>query len=144
MAETQAVKEAIWLKKFLAEALNQEQVTVVIHCDNQGAIALAKNNQFHARTKHIDIREKWVREAVAAKDVALEYIPTDLQLDDGLTKPLPKDKFNFFRAAIGVERVVGWRYGSVTCPRSGTKNPTTDDSVQDPRRGNDSASQTDL
>jgi hypothetical protein len=105
MAETQAAKEAVWLSKFLAQVLHQDQVAVVIHCDNQGAIALAKNDQFHARTKHIDIREKWVREAVAAKKVTLEYIPTNLQLADGLTKPLPKDKFNFFRAAIGVEKV---------------------------------------
>ena len=105
MAETQAAKEAVWLSKFLAQVLHQDQVAVVIHCDNQGAIALAKNDQFHARTKHIDIREKWVREAVAAKKVTLEYIPTNLQLADGLTKPLPKDKFNFFRAAIGVENV---------------------------------------
>ena len=105
MAETQAAKEAVWLSRFLAEVLHQEQVTVVLHCDNQGAIALAKNDQFHARTKHIDIREKWVREAVAAGQVELQYIPTDSQLADGLTKPLPKDKFNFFRSAIGVERV---------------------------------------
>jgi hypothetical protein len=80
-------------------------VAVVIHCDNQGAIALAKNDQFHARTKHIDIQEKWVREAVATKEVELQYISTDLQLSDGLTKPLPRDKFEFFRASIGVEKV---------------------------------------
>ena len=58
MAQTQAAKEAIWLKRFLSEILYQDQVAVVIHCDNQGAIALAKNDQFHARTKHIDIQEK--------------------------------------------------------------------------------------
>lgn len=104
MAETQAAKEAVWLKKFLSEILYQDQVAVVIHCDNQGAIALAKNDQFHARTKHIDIREKWVREAVAAKDITLEYISTDLQLADGLTKALPRDKFEYFRRAIGVEK----------------------------------------
>jgi transposase InsO family protein len=103
MAETQAAKEAIWLSNFLSEILQQKQVAVVIHCDNQGAIALAKNDQFHAKSKHIHIREKWVQEAVAADRVQLEYIPTNLQLADGLTKPLPKDKFEFFRSSIGVE-----------------------------------------
>jgi transposase InsO family protein len=105
MAQTQAAKEAIWLSRFLAQALQEEQVAVVIHCDNQGAIALAKNDQFHARTKHIDIREKWVREAVAVKQVKLEYISTELQLADGLTKPLARDKFEYFRNAIGVENI---------------------------------------
>jgi hypothetical protein len=71
MAQTQAAKEAIWLKRFLSKILHQDQVAVVIYCDNQGAITLAKNDQFHARTKHIDIQEKWVREAVTTKEVEL-------------------------------------------------------------------------
>lgn len=104
MAETQAAKEAVWLNRFLAEVMHEEQVACIIHCDNQGAIALAKNDQFHARTKHIEIREKWVREAVAAGQVELEYIPTDQQVADGLTKPLSKDKFIAYRSAIGVEK----------------------------------------
>ncbi len=104
MAETQATKEAIQLNKFLSEVLYQEQVVVVIHCDNQGTITLAKNDQFYAQTKYIDIREKQVHEVIASKEVVLEYVSTNLQLVDGLTKPLPKDKFNFFRIAIRVEK----------------------------------------
>jgi len=78
MAKTQAAKEAVWLNKFLSEVLYQEQVVVVIYYNNQGAITLAKNYQFYTRTKHIDIREKWVHEAIASKEVVLEYVLTDL------------------------------------------------------------------
>jgi hypothetical protein len=57
MAETQATKEAIWLRNLLLElhGLQDKAHTTVIYGDNQGAIALAQNPQFHARIKHIDI-----------------------------------------------------------------------------------------
>ena len=58
IGQTNATKEAIWLRRLLneirPETANEPQATI-IYCDNQGAIALAKNPQFHARTKHIDI-----------------------------------------------------------------------------------------
>jgi hypothetical protein len=62
MGETQATKEAIWLRQLLGELLGQgEQLTAtVIFGDNQGAIALARNPQFHARTKHIDVQHHFV------------------------------------------------------------------------------------
>jgi hypothetical protein len=50
MGQTQAVKEAIWLKTFLDQVLNErygEPTATVIFCDNQGAMALARNPQFH-------------------------------------------------------------------------------------------------
>ena len=66
-------------------------------------MALAKNPQFHARTKHIDIQHHYVREQVSAGNVALEYVPTEKQVADGLTKALYKDKFKAFRKLIGLE-----------------------------------------
>ena len=99
-------REAVWLNRFLAEVLHRPEITVVLHCDNQGAIALAKETQFHPKTKHIAKDHKWVQEAVADNHVTLQYIPTANQVADGLTKPLPKDKFEWFRAAIGVEKVL--------------------------------------
>ena len=57
IGQTQATKEAVWLRSLLNQLNPGDQATrsVVIYCDNQGAMALAKNPQFHARTKHIDI-----------------------------------------------------------------------------------------
>lgn len=106
IGQTQATKEAIWLRNLLtqlsSESPNSVQA-VVIYCDNQGAIALAKNPQFHSRTKHIDINQHFVREKVADGKVTLEYVPTEEQIADGLTKALSKDKFNTFRRALGLE-----------------------------------------
>jgi len=106
IGQTNATKEAIWLRRLLneirPETANEPQATI-IYCDNQGAIALAKNPQFHARTKHIDIQHHFVREKINEGAVQLEYIETEGQVADGLTKALDKIRFERFRKAIGLE-----------------------------------------
>lgn len=113
MGQTQATKEAIWLKSLLNEierpistpvapSIHSMQA-VIINCDNQGAAALAKNPLAHARSKHIDIQWHYQREKIEDGSVQLRYIPTDQQIADGLTKPLPKNKFLAFRNALGLE-----------------------------------------
>ncbi|KAE8708400.1 putative sphingolipid transporter spinster-like protein 2-like [Hibiscus syriacus] len=61
MAVTEAVKEAIWFQGFLGE-LGMEHKHIKVHCDSQSVIHLAKNQVYHARTKHIDVRYHFVRE----------------------------------------------------------------------------------
>jgi hypothetical protein len=108
MAQTQATKEAMWLRRLLKELLrNQnEPAATIILGDNRGAIALAKNPQFHSRTKHIDIQHHSVREMQTDGKVDLQYVPTEDQIAGGLTKALPKDKFIRFRDAIGLDSAV--------------------------------------
>jgi hypothetical protein len=67
---------------------------------------LAKNPQFHARTKHIDIQYYFVREKVNKRLVQLKYIDTNKQLANSLTKALNKARFERFRRDIGVELIV--------------------------------------
>ena len=73
MALSEATQEAVWLKAFmreLGEVSSNEPVNV--YETNQGAIALAKNSEFHKRTKHIDIRYHFVHEKVEDGHVILE------------------------------------------------------------------------
>ena len=55
MALTEAVKEALWLLGLVRE-LKIDQEQIVVFCDNQRAIQLSKNQVFHEKTKHIDIK----------------------------------------------------------------------------------------
>lgn len=71
-------------------------------CDNSGAIKLAKNPVFHARSKHIEISHHFVRERVLNGEISLEYIPTNDQPADILTKPLGRNKFEQHRDHIGI------------------------------------------
>ncbi|KAE8664954.1 hypothetical protein F3Y22_tig00112738pilonHSYRG01227 [Hibiscus syriacus] len=85
MAVTEAVKEAIWLQGLLGE-LGMEQKHIKVHCDSQSAIHLAKNQVYHARTKHIDVRYHFVREILEESGVIIQKIRTTENPADMLTK----------------------------------------------------------
>ena len=92
MATTQAAKEAIWWRSFFGGRGHDTSRPTVLRSDSQGSIALSKNPEHHARSKHIDIRHHFVREQVALGTVTLLYIPTEDMLADVLTKPIPREK----------------------------------------------------
>ena len=86
-----AGREAIWLRNLSQEiGLFQSVPAIPIHTDNAGAVALANNPVFHARTKHIAIEGHWVREIIADKLIRIVQVPTALNVADILTKPLPQ------------------------------------------------------
>ena len=68
--------------------------------DNQSAIAISQNDVHHHRTKHIDIRHHYIREAVKTNQVKLQWIPTEVQLADMLTKGLAKNRFMQLRNKV--------------------------------------------
>jgi len=92
MAVTEAAKEAVWLKGLVSE-LGFMQDSVLLHCDSQSAIHLAKNQVYSARTKHIDVRYHRIREWLASGDLTLSKVHTDENASDMLTKPVPREKF---------------------------------------------------
>lgn len=103
MALSEANQEAVWLKAFMheiGETTGNDALTV--YEDNQGAIALAKNPEFHKRTKHIDIRYHFVREKVESGDVELQYCPTQDMLADIVTKPIFAAQFCALRGKLGI------------------------------------------
>ena len=101
MALTQAAKEAIWIKR-LMEEIKIPQSSITLYCDNQGAIALSHNPEFHVRTKHIDIAYHFIRNVVQENTIKLVYISTEEQAADGLTKALSREKFQKFLYQLGV------------------------------------------
>lgn len=62
---------------------------------NLGAISLASNYVFHARTKHIEVNYHFIREKVVNKDISTRYIYTLDQIADIFTKGLTTTKFIF-------------------------------------------------
>ena len=70
MAVAKAVNEAIWLRGLL-EDLGVGKKHIDMFCDSQSAIHLAKNQVFHARTKHIDVRYHFVREILEEEEIFL-------------------------------------------------------------------------
>ena len=61
---------------------------IIIYEDNQSAICMAKNSQFHGRTKHIEIKYHFIRDQVKIGAIELKYCQTEDMLVDMFTKGL--------------------------------------------------------
>ena len=88
----------------LVRDLGSQQVGVPLYCDNQSAIYLAKNQVYHVRTKHIDVRFHKIRELVVTSELLLEKIHISENAVDTLTKPITVDKFKHCLDLTNVSR----------------------------------------
>lgn len=102
MAACAATKEALWLKRLLTDINSVNQDTMILHIDNQSAICLIKNVDYHKRCKHIDVKYNFIKEKFAEKQIDLKYICTKEQYADIFTKALPRDQFQYLRRKIGL------------------------------------------
>jgi hypothetical protein len=105
VAATYAAKEALWLRSLISQLLGVSLPATTLFSDNQSAIALTKEHQYHARTKHIDVRFHFIRWIVEEGKLRLIYCPTGEMVADVLTKALPSAKVKHFAAALGLVTV---------------------------------------
>ena len=103
MATSQAACEAIWMRKILVGLFVSHLDPIVIHCDNQSCIKISINLVFHDRSKHIDIWYHHISYCVQRRIMLLQYIPTEDQDADILTKVLTRRKFEYHRDKNGVK-----------------------------------------
>jgi hypothetical protein len=108
IAEALACQEAIWLVQLLTEIAIDDSFLkpIPIYADNNGAIALASNPEFHAATKHIAVRFHKLREVVQDGLVCFIKIPAEMAAD-GLTKPLQKVLFKRWITQLGLAELGG-------------------------------------
>jgi hypothetical protein len=104
IAASSASCEAIWLRKLLTDLFDLEMEAISIRCDNQSCIKLTENPVFHDRSKHIEIHYHYIRDMVQRGALRLQYISTDEQVADVLTKPLSRVKFEYFQDKLGIVR----------------------------------------
>jgi hypothetical protein len=104
VAITHMAKEALWLRTFINQVFGDIDGPMTLHSDNQSAIALTKDHQYHACTKHIDIRFHFIRWIIADRKVKLLYCPTEDMIADALMKALPNAKVKHFAKALGLAR----------------------------------------
>jgi hypothetical protein len=110
VAASEAAQEAAWMKKFIADlgVVPAIQDPIEIFCDNEGAIAQAKEPRSHHSTKHILRRFHYIRDIVERGDVCIRKVHTDQNLADPFTKPLPQAKHEGHARAIGLRFSSDW------------------------------------
>lgn len=87
------IKEVMWIKRLAVELKIIEDKPVPVLCDNQSAIKIMANEGSMHRSRHIDIQDAFCREQVQVGTVDVQYVKSEDQLADMLTKPLAKSKF---------------------------------------------------
>ena len=77
IAASEAAKDAVWIKNFINELGVVPSIvhTILLCCDNNGAIALAKEPRSHQRSKHVLRRYHLIREIIGRYDVKIEICP---------------------------------------------------------------------
>jgi hypothetical protein len=80
------VCELIWLKLLLRELHLYNGAPLQLYCDNQAAIKIVNNPVYHDRTKHVEIDRHFIKEKLEAGTLQVNYVRSEKQLADVLTK----------------------------------------------------------
>jgi hypothetical protein len=104
---THTAKEAIWLCQLLSDIHPSAPTCIPLHCNNQAAIKLATNNNYHTRTKHIDVCYCFICQTVKQGAITLAYCPTKDMVANVLTKALPCWKVVAHALALGIRHACG-------------------------------------
>jgi len=100
VAITHAAKEGLWIHSLISQLFPRKLDPMTLFLDNQSAVALAKDHQYHACTKHINICFHFIRYVIENGSIQCIYCPTDNMVTDMLTKALPSMKVKHFMSQL--------------------------------------------
>ena len=109
IACSHATRESLWLKRMLKEAADGMAVKVSdgpvpIGCDNQGAIKLIATGVVRQKSKHIDVKYHHVHDEQMKGSVKFQYVTSESNPADLLTKPLAVPRHEQLLRLIGLTR----------------------------------------
>ena len=102
VAATHGMKEVLWLCSLLSKVFGTITAPTTLFSDNQAAITLTRDHQYHSHMKHIDVQYHFICWVIEQGSLHLIYCPTDDMVADALTKALPSVKVKHFVAGLGL------------------------------------------
>ena len=89
-----ASEEAGWLRNLLSEIPLWERPipAVLIHCDSTAAIAKVQNRYYNDKKRQIRRKHSTIREFLSTGAVRVDYVRSEENLADPLTKGLAREK----------------------------------------------------
>ena len=111
IAVSDAAKEAVWIRKFITVlgVVPSIKSAVPLFCDNNGAIALAKEPRSHQKSKHIERRYHIIRELVGKGNVLVQKVASADNVADPLTKALTQLQLDRHLEKMGLRYYSEWR-----------------------------------
>jgi hypothetical protein len=104
VAMTEAAKEAIWIRNVMKQICDQKNQPLRIHTDSQSAMAMTEKQNFSNRTKHVDIKYHFIKDLIRTEQIKLEYVPTETNIADMMTKPLGANRIRQLREMAGLKQ----------------------------------------
>ena len=104
VAASEAAKEAVWIRKFVTELGVVPSIIdpVALYCDNNGAIAQAKEPRSHQKSKHIQRKYHLIREFISDKQISVQRTPSADNVADPLTKPMTQQQLDHHLQKMGI------------------------------------------
>jgi hypothetical protein len=100
ISAAEAAREIVTLRRFLSELGYIPHSPTPIFVDNTACVQLAKDWDAHHRTKHVDIRYHFIRQAVDEKALTVHHVPRTEQPADIMTKSASKLELTAFRHVL--------------------------------------------
>ena len=69
IALSMSVREAVWLRKLLADLSEHVLDSTIIHYGNQSCVKISDNPVLHDKSNHIEIKYHFIRDMVQRKEV---------------------------------------------------------------------------
>ena len=95
--------EITWLRWLLQDFGVSTATPTPLLSDSTGALSIARDPVKHELTKHIGVDASYTRSQVQDRIVAPQYVPSELQLADFLTKAQTRSQHSFFLSKLGVQ-----------------------------------------
>ncbi|PKI71841.1 hypothetical protein CRG98_007780 [Punica granatum] len=110
IAISDAVKEAVWIRKFVTklDVVPYISSPVELYCDNTRAIAQAKEPRSHRKSKHIERRYHIIREIIGRGDVAVQKVASADNVADPLTKAMTQQQLEKDLEKMGLRYCTEW------------------------------------
>ena len=95
--------EITWLRWLLQDFGVSVAAPTPLLSDSTGALSIARDPVKHELTKHIGVDASYMRSQVQERTVVLQYVPSELQLADFLTKAQTRSQHSFFLSKLSVQ-----------------------------------------
>ena len=97
---SEAAKEIVWVRLLLYDLGFPQGEATILYEDNQSTIKLIASENYHAKTKHIDVQYHYVKEQYRNNVLSVVYLSTTDMTSDMLTKPLGPTQYLVLRQKL--------------------------------------------
>ncbi|GKB44735.1 hypothetical protein Tco_0889677 [Tanacetum coccineum] len=98
-------KEAEWLRNLIHEILiwSKPIAPISIHCESAATLAKAYSQMYNGKSKHLGVRHSMIRELIMNGMISIEFVRSQQNLADHLTKGLTRDLVNKSVVGMGLK-----------------------------------------